>query len=340
MKIAIHKNKDSFALYWEAYCQRNNIPYKWVNCYDNDIIAQLADCTALMWHHKHSSSKDVVFARQLLFSLEQSGFTVFPDFNTGWHFDDKVGQKYLLEALKVPFVPSFVFYSKGEASEWIKQATFPKVFKLRGGAGSSNVRLVKSKNEALKLAGIAFGKGFKQYDAWDNLMERWRRFRLGQVKTYEVLKGIARLFYEPRFSKTMGREKGYLYFQEFMPANDSDTRIIVIEGKAFALKRMVRENDFRASGSGTFKFHRSEFDERCVQISFETTRKMKAQCVAFDFVFDPAGNPLIVEVSYGFGLGVYDKCPGYWDEKLTWHETSFDPQGWMVESVLEKINAA
>ena len=53
-----------------------------------------------------------------MFSVEASGKKVFPDFNTVWHFDDKVGQKYLLEALDLPLVPTWVFYDKTEALQW------------------------------------------------------------------------------------------------------------------------------------------------------------------------------------------------------------------------------
>lgn len=338
MKLAIHDNKDSFAPYWIAYCESRSIPFKLVNCYANDIIDQVRDCSALMWHHHQSSSKDILFAKQLLFSLEQAGIKVFPDFNTGWHFDDKVGQKYLLEALNAPLVPTYVFYSEKEALDWSEKTTFPKVFKLRGGAGSSNVRLVKTKAQARKIVKTAFGKGFKQYDAFSNLKERYRKYKLGKTSFQELIKGVIRLGYEPRFSKVMGRERGYVYFQEFIPGNDSDIRIIVIEGKAFGLKRMVRENDFRASGSGDFKFAKEEFDERCVQTSFETARKMKSGCVAFDYIFDSNNNPLIVEVSYGFVKEGYDACEGYWDEQLNWHGTKFDPTVWMIEGIFKQLN--
>ena len=94
------------------------------------------DCDALMWHHFQTNPKAILFAKQLLFALEQSGKKVFPDFRTGWHFDDKLGQKYLLEAIDAPLVPSYVFYDKKEALEWVQKTDFPKVFKLRGGAGS------------------------------------------------------------------------------------------------------------------------------------------------------------------------------------------------------------
>lgn len=126
MKIAIHHTPGSFSYRWILYCKEKNIAYKIVNCYDNDIVAQLYDCDALMWHHHHTNYKDVLFAKQLLYSLQNSGKKVFPDFNTTWHFDDKVGQKYLLESIDAPFVSSYVFYTKEEALNWVIQQNSPK----------------------------------------------------------------------------------------------------------------------------------------------------------------------------------------------------------------------
>lgn len=335
--IAIHNNTKNhlFHYRWINYCESNAIPYKLVDCYANDIIDQLKDCNCLFFHYHQSYSKDIVMSKPLLYSLEQAGIKVFPDFNTAWHFDDKIGQKYLLEALKIDLVKTWVFYEKKKAVEWINENSFPKVFKLRGGAGSQNVQLVKSKEHAIRLTNKAFGNGFPAYDGWESFKERFRKWRIGKAEFKDVIKGTVRLFKHPRYAKVMGSEINYLYFQEFIADNDFDIRIIVIDGKAFALKRMVRKNDFRASGSGDFRYEREEFDERCVQLSFAYTKKMGAQCIAFDFVFDQMNNPKVVEISYGFANNVYDSCTGYWDEQMNWYEGQFNPYGWMVDLMIK-----
>lgn len=334
MKLAIHHREKSFSNRWITFCENNNIPFEIVNCYESDIINQLKKCDALIWHHSHSRPDDILFAKQLLFSLEQSGFPVFPDFKTTWHFDDKVGQKYLLEAIETPVIPSYVFYSKESALNWANQTAFPKVFKLRGGSGSANVKLVNSKSEAIKLINTAFGKGFRQYQPLTNLTERWRKYRSGLTDFYDVVKGVLRFYKEPEFSKTIGYERGYTYFQDFIPNNDFDIRVIVIGNKAFALKRMVREGDFKASGSGNMKYGKEEFDEKCIRIAFDTNTKLNAQCLAYDFVFDKNKNPLIVEISFGFAVEAYDPCPGYWDKDLNWHEGTFVPQDWIIQDLI------
>src|SRR5690554_4995136 len=140
MKIGIHHSKGSYSETWIAYCKRHGIDYKIINCYDTDIIDQVRDCDFLMWHWFHSDPKVFLMARQLVNSFEKLGKPVYPNSDSCWHYDDKVGQKYLLEAVNAPLVPSYVFYDKGKAMDWIEKAVFPKVFKLRGGYGSNNVK--------------------------------------------------------------------------------------------------------------------------------------------------------------------------------------------------------
>ena len=82
MKIGIHHCEGSFSGRWIDYCVQKNIPYKLVDCYQSDIIEQLQDCDALMWHFHHASSRDVLFAKQLLYSVKATGRKVFPNFET------------------------------------------------------------------------------------------------------------------------------------------------------------------------------------------------------------------------------------------------------------------
>jgi glutathione synthase/RimK-type ligase-like ATP-grasp enzyme len=225
-----------------------------------------------------------------------------------------------------------VFYIKKDALKWIDKTSFPKVFKLRGGAGATNVKLVKSKSEARKLTKRAFGRGFPQFNRWNNLGERIRRFKEGKDNIMSIIKGIVRLFIPTEFAKMYPREKGYVYFQEFIPNNNFDTRIVVVGGKAAAERRMVRENDFRASGSGKFCYDNINIES--VKIAFDVAQRLKLLSVAFDFVEDENSNPLIVEISYGFGTSGIDNAPGYWDSSLQWHEGKFNPQEWMIKDMI------
>lgn len=340
MKIAIHNRQGSFSDRWITYCKENRIDYIIVNCNDSDIISQLKDCVGLMWHWNHHDYRAQNFARQLICSLEKKGLKVFPDFNTCWHFDDKVGQKYLLESIGAPLVSSYVFYDKEDALKWIAGTHFPKVFKLRGGAGSSNVKLVKSKKAAIRLTRKAFGHGFSLIDKYSGLKQRfWILRRDRNLKSViHFLIGIARLFWQPPGANLLPKQKGYVYFQEFIPNNEYDDRVVVIGNRAIAIRRYNRKDDFRASGSGLIKHDKHLFNENTIKIALDIASRIDAQSLAFDFIYDKNRNPLIVELSYGYAQGAcYDDCPGYWDRDLNWHDDDVNPQYYIIEDFMKSI---
>ena len=339
MKIAIHHRKGSFSDRWIAYCQDKGIEYTLVNAYDSDIIQQVEGCDAFMWHFHQGDYRDMQMAKALIFSLEAKGVKCFPNSHTCWHFDNKVWEKYLLEAVGAPLVPSYVFYTEKDALEWAKKTTFPKVFKLKGGASAYNVMLARSRKEAEKLIRQSFGKGFLQYRWQNHLREQWRKYKEKKATLRELLRPFyyAVKRYPTVFSHYHQKEIGYAYFQDFIPDNSYDIRVCVVGKRAFALKRMTRKDDFRASGSGSIIYDKQQIDERCVQIAFEVNRKLHAQSIAFDFVFDENRNPLIIEISYGYAMKAYDLCEGYWSEDMQWYEgTHFDFCGWMIDYLIKQ----
>jgi glutathione synthase/RimK-type ligase-like ATP-grasp enzyme len=342
MKIAIHKRPGSFSDRWIPYCVENEIPYKIVNCFDYDIIKQIEDCDGLMWHWDLNDYKAALFARQLTHALELMGKKVFPDIKTGWHYEDKVGQKYLLEAIDASLIPSYVFYSKKDAYAWINETVFPKVFKLRTGASSSNVRLVKNKRHAKRLARKAFRNGYARVEPFRRLKERL--YKLRRDKDFVTFKlfigGIARLLIPTELERFAPREKGYVFFQDFLPDNKFDTRIVIVGDRCFGYRRFTRKSDFRASGSGNYSFEPGSIDKNLIKIAFDITDKLEAQSLAFDFVYDK-DVPRIAEISYCYCMGTnsVDECPGHWDRKLNWYLEDTKPQKFMIENFINQIKS-
>ncbi len=340
MKLAIHPHKNGFSDRWVKYCEEKGIPYKIVSCYDSDIIQQLDDCDALMWNWNQNDFRAALMARQLTFSLELRGKKMFPNYNSSWHHDDKLGQKYLLEAIDAPLVKTHAFFFKKEAEEWLDKTTFPKVWKLRGGAGSINVKLVRSRAEAQRYVNTAFGRGFKQIDSWGRFRDKfwlWRRDKnFAAIK--EISKAFGRIFIPSELARFSQREMGYLYFQDFAPNNDHDTRLVVIGNRCIGVRRYVRKNDFRASGSGIKAYDPALFDKRCIKIAFDVAKKLGTQSLAFDFIWD-GDEPKIVEISYTYIIGpFYDDCPGYWDDRLEWHTDKVDLQRYQMEDFVHDVN--
>jgi hypothetical protein len=339
IKIAIHHYEGDFSDRWIKYCQESNISYELVDCYQNNIIEVMKGFDILLWPWNLSHFESLQFATELIYSVEKMGKIVFPNFKTCYFYDNKVGQKYLLESIEAPVVPSYVFYTKNDAIKWINNTSFPKVFKLSGGAGSMNVKLCRNKTQAKSFVNQAFGKGFSQVDrvAWFQDKVIKLKENPSKISLKNFTKSFGRLFLPTKKEKAMGREKGYIYFQDFMPKNSFDTRIIVIGNKAIALKRLCRDGDFRASGSGKIIYDKNQIDEEFVRISFKTSKDLDVQCMAYDFVYDKNHKPLIVEISYHFSLTAYDDCEGYWDDILNWHDVKINPQYMIMESLLNNI---
>lgn len=331
--IAIHDSKAGFHPIWVKYCEKENIPFKRIDCYSSNLIAELQGCDGLLWHHDQNNVRDRILARPVLAALEHSGFPVFPDQNSAWHFDDKIAQKYIFESFGIATPDTFVSANYSDSMQWVEAADFPKVFKLRGGAGAENVILVRHAQQARKLIRRAFGPGFFRYSRISSLKERWRNYRIGKADWTQPLKGLVRLLIPPRHARRLPRERDYVLFQDFVPGNDFDTRVIVIGDRAVARRRFVRENDFRASGSGINDYDHEKIELDFVLHGFACAKLLGTQSLALDYVRNADGAPLLLEISYGFVTSDY---PGYWDRELQWHPGAVCPQEWIVDMFAKK----
>ena len=338
IKLAIHNRPGCFPDRWIKYCDEQGVTYKIVNCLDTNIIEQLQNVDGLLWHWEYFEPGCQLVARQIITSIENLGVKTFPNIATCWHYDDKVGQKYLLESIGAPLVKTYVFFNEQEAMNFINRTEFPKVFKLRSGGGSQNVKLVKTKNEAEKLCNQAFSKGFPAISGYfgDTRHNIRKIMSMGQFmeKLWRMPREIRNRL---RKQNLLSRQIGYLYFQDFLPDNKFDTRITVIGNRAFGFTRNTRPNDFRASGSGYVVYDIKRVDLRCVQLAFTIAKKLGLQSAAFDFLFDERNEPKIGEISYCYvSKAVYD-CPGHWDDKLNWHQGHVWPEDAILQDLLSEI---
>ncbi len=335
--IGIHQRTGSFSDRWIEYCQQQRIPFKLVNCLRSDIIKQCDGLGALLWHWTLNEARELLLARQIAAAFKETNLVMFPNFETCWHYDDKIAQKYLLEATGAPLISTWVFTDPSQAAEWIAHADWPKVFKLRCGAGSSNVRLVHSGSEAANLCRTAFGRGFPSEMV---RMDAVKKYVSAGTNPKDLARRLWRLVRKAFIRASGGyefpRQRGYLYFQEFMANNPFDIRVTVIGNRAFAFTRQNRPGDFRASGSGCISYDISRIDLRCVEIAFRVAHRLRAQSLAFDFLFNAKGEPVIGEISYCYLASAVHECKGHWDQKMKWH----DGQTWPQDAILEDICAS
>ncbi len=340
MKIAILRPRlTTYSPYWMKYCEEHQYEYKTFDPYDSEIVDKIIDYDIILFDHHQADYRDVLFAKQLLFSLEQAGKVVFPNFRTGWHFDDKLGQKYLFEALGVQAAKSWVFYDKKSAYEWIETTDFPKVFKLRGGAGSANVMLAHNAREAKSFVKRAFGRGFAQFRGCDYVRDRYKAYKAKKIPLKALIRSCGRLIIPTEYTKMHAPEKGYAYFQEFIPNDGFDYRLEIANNKAIAMVRMCREGDFRASGGHDDRYDASLIQQDVVEFAFECYDKLEVQSVALDIVREKeSGKLYLIEVSYCYGLDADEFEHGYWTRDGEHHREPFNGLYWMIEEVIKAVS--
>ncbi|MDY0109217.1 MAG: hypothetical protein RBT60_04720 [Candidatus Krumholzibacteria bacterium] len=318
MRIAVHHLPGTFSTRWLDVLAERGVPHARIDAFADDVLRRMADFDALLWNWTLHHPVGLRYARSITCALEAAGKVVFPDTATAWHYDDKVAQKYLLEAIGAPIAPTFVFYDQESASQWAASADYPLVFKLAGGAGSYNVRLVESAASAHLIIRRMFGPGMQPVAGYlTDASTKLRRLRsLGDVVgRLRRLPGAWRDIAHKK--RLIPRQRGYVLFQEYLPDNEFDTRIVTIGKRAFGLRRRNRPGDFRASGSGLLDYRADHIDSRCVEIASSISRRLGFQCMSYDFVLDRDRRPALLEISYCFSPGeVYRRCEGYWDEGL------------------------
>jgi glutathione synthase/RimK-type ligase-like ATP-grasp enzyme len=272
-------------------------------------------------------------------AAEAAGLKVFPSSATYAHFDDKVAQKYLLEAIGAPLVPTFVAHDIDSALRFVTTAKMPMVFKLRRGAGSSNVRLIRDRHEALAVCRQAFAAGFVATPSYTADFARKAR----DVRSLRVI--ASKLARAPQMIRraiavraALPRERGYVYFQDFVPGATHDVRVTVIGRRAFTFRRRTRPGDFRASGSGLIEHCGPEdADREAVRCAFEMSASLNGDSLAFDFIVDGAtGRRLVVEMSYAYQAQAVHDCPGHFAPDLSWVPGYLWPQ----QAILDDLCAA
>lgn len=336
MKLAIHHTPGSYSDRWLEWCDRERVATVVVDAFSSGIIGALAGCDGFLWHWQHTEPASLLAAREIIAAVEATGRAVFPSSATCRHYDDKLAQKYLLEAIGAPLVPSYAFFRRADALEWIKTAEWPRVFKLRRGAGGSQVWLVRSRDQARRFIRRAFSRGHTPVekagaDAGVRLKSAGGGLRGALELVKRAPRGLARLAARRRL---VAPERGYLYAQDFIPGNEHDTRITVIGERAFGFRRHVRPGDFRASGSGKIDHDPSRIDTNCVRIAFDVARRLGTQSLAFDFVHTPSGEPLIVEISYAYATWAVHACPSRWTPDLERREGHLWPEHAIIEDLV------
>lgn len=303
----IHRNgeRQSYSERWTELAQAEGVSVVPVDVFADDIIPRIAGCDAFMWRCPPSAHPRL-YAKRLLPAIEHGlGIPVFPSLPTGWHFEDKLAQYYLLALAGIPTPSTQVLWDRRQAKAFCVQAGYPFVLKLSAGYQATNVRMVHSPHDALFYVDELFGAGLVSLRPAS--VGGPRRF----FRRLRAAVNLAGGRHQNRPNSEAELHHGYFYAQEFLPGNTFDTRVTVIGKRAFAFRRFNRPGDFRASGSGRIDWNPDAIAKDAVRLAYRVADQLGTQTVAID-VLRRGAEPVVGELTLSYASWAIRDCPGHW----------------------------
>jgi glutathione synthase/RimK-type ligase-like ATP-grasp enzyme len=254
------------------------------------------------------------------------GYKIFPSPQEIFIYENK---RYLASWLKtnnIPHPKTDVFYSYGEALEYIRSAVYPFVAKTNIGASGSGVIIIKSIHEAKDYIEETFrGRGAPQRtgpnrDKGDFIKRGFHYI----LHPSDIAKKIS--IYK---TKASNRQKDFVIFQEYI-SHDFEWRVVRIGESFFAHKKLKRGE--KSSGSLLKNYDNAPLD--LFDLVKVITDKHGFYSQAID-IFESERGYLVNEMQCIFGQSdpyqmLIDGIPGryrYLNENWTFEEGDFAKNG-------------
>jgi glutathione synthase/RimK-type ligase-like ATP-grasp enzyme len=218
------------------------------------------------------------YIEDCLLYAESCGGKLVPNFKMFRSHENKFFQELVKKELKLDLPKARLVGTMDDLTSCISELNFPLVLKTSSGFGSKGVFRINSADELVETAESVL-QPIIPPDS--NLL-----YRVKHRRSRESL--IER--YREKYPFYVGR----IILQEFLEGLTHDWKVLVFGGKCFCLKRYVRTDDFRASGSGKFTFDDDPSDE-LLDFAVHVVKKLDTPWASLD----------IAELSQGFGLIEY-----------------------------------
>jgi glutathione synthase/RimK-type ligase-like ATP-grasp enzyme len=193
--------------------------------------------------------------------------TLIPHFDFFRAHENKGFQELLRRKFNLPVLESHYFGTVEELLKIINYIDYPVVLKKTTGSGSENVHLIHNQKYLIKKV-----KSLSKSSAYlCNLTKKYlKRYVFTNKYKYEYTK-------ESLFVNNF-------IIQQFVPNLTNDWKVLIFYDKYFVFEREVRNNDFRASGSGKF-FYR-KFDNSLLDFCEMIFKKINSPWVSLDVCWD------------------------------------------------------
>jgi len=261
------------------------------------------------------------YIEDIIFDLEQRGIIAVPSYGCLKAHNNKAAMELLrsrIDFAPIETIETMVFGVLEEVLEVKGKIKYPAVVKPAWGAKSRGVSLVQNEKELIDhVKKISSSSSFK-HDFKEFL--RKVKYRRNYIK------------------ESFNRNK--FVIQNLIPNLSNDWKVLVYGNYAFALYRHVRDNDFRASGSGKFIF-KKELPQGMLDYALSVRKAFNVPHISLDIAFDGQSFHLIEFQFLNFGTTTLEKSNFYFEmENNQWklHEVKANLEEIYTTSTVEYIN--
>lgn len=177
-------------------------------------------------------------------------------------YEDKCLEAYISQIAGLPFATTYISQSKEDILQLLKNIKYPLVSKIIPSSGSQGVELVHTVEKGCQIVKQAFSRSGR--------------------KTHMI----------------SYRQKNLVCFQEFIPNDGYDIRVIVVGNQIFGFYRKVPQGDFRASGMNIEEMR--ELPVEAMKIAMRVNKIIKSPALAVDILHGLDGKYYIIEFSPNF----------------------------------------
>jgi len=243
------------------------------------------------------------YIEDMILGLSLAGARLLPSFPFLRAHHNKVFMEILRQTSRIAEANTLDTQMFGTFEDFAKVGSlnYPIVLKPGSGAGSTGVQLVKNGKQAKKSAKSVSWSG-------DYL---WM--------TKEIIKRLIRKNYHPY---SLYRRK--FIIQEFIPNLAYDYKVLVYGNRVFVVRREVRTNDFRASGSGKLNWP-EEVSEQLLNFAWRLFEAFDVPHASFDIAETGYAYHLIEAQFVDFGPATLERSKHHWVHKATGWEQCHGP---------------
>jgi len=292
-------------LRYERFCKNNELPYNFLDITRSDWMEQVKKYDIIICHTESTPAYQDMIESKIYILENLMGKFCFPSYHEVWQYENKNRANYLYDYYGLPKIPTYVTQNREEAYELIKEIGYPFITKTTIGAGSSGVKKINTRSEAVKLINSIFSK-----------------YGLKTQYPYQ-------------------RQKDYFYIQKFVDDATFDLRIMLVGDMAFGYYRYPNKGDYRASGAGNYE--KKALPEDALKLAIEIRNKLKSRQMGVDLLYSNKDKKYyIIETSLFNQIDtpeqlVIDGVPGYYDisdiDNIKFKEGRF----WIQELILRDL---